>query len=137
MTFYEAAAAPDTIPLGTVDHAIAVYEPGGAIAAMAEIRNAVATCPADEQENGTTLKYKLLAPKNQGDDVILVEETWTPPPADAPPYPMTSKGLISIVRIGDVVTVLNVYGWEGINADPAVAQAYTDLAVAAITKWRR
>jgi hypothetical protein len=136
IVFFEVNASPDTIPDGTVDHTIAVYQPGAAAVAMAEIRNAVAACPTDDQEDGVALKYELLAPKNQGDDVLLIQETWTPPADGTAPDAGPSKGLISIVRVGDVLTVLKVYGWEGIDADRAVTQAYTDLAVRTITKWR-
>lgn len=136
LTFFEVNAAPDTIPLGTVDHTIAVYQNGGATVAMAELRNAVAACPTDAQEDGVTLKYALLTPKNQGDDALLVQETWTPPADGTAPEAGPSKGLISIVRVGEVLTILKVYGWEGIDADAAVTQSYTDLAVQAVKKWR-
>jgi hypothetical protein len=136
--FYSSVnAPPDYVPLGTVDQTISVYEPGGAEAAMSEIRAAVIACPSEKADNGGTAKYRLLTPKDTGDDVILIEETWTPPPSDSPPYPSVTKQLYYFVRIGDVLTELFVTGWEDIDADRSVGDDYTNRAVRAIERWRQ
>jgi hypothetical protein len=136
--FYRIGAGPTNIPDGTVDQTIAVYEPGGAEAFMGEIRAAVAACSSDRLDGGGTVKYRLLTPKDVGDDAILVEQAWTPPPpSGSPPYPSASKALISVVRVSDVVTILYAMGWEDIDADRSVTEDYTDRAIRAIEKWRQ
>jgi hypothetical protein len=121
------------IPDGTVSQTISVYRPGGAVAAMAELRAAVAACPSEKLSAETTVTYKILPPYALGDDALLVEQTWS---TTSPEFPSTPKSLLAAVRIGDAVTTLWVTGWEGIDADPAVAGDYSRLAAQALQNWR-
>jgi hypothetical protein len=134
--FYDVNAAQDAIPLGTIQHTIAVYRPGGAAAAMTDWRAAVAACPSERLDTGATVTYRLATPKDQGDDAILIEAVWHAAPADAGQFPSPVTSLVSIVRVGDVVTILYAVGWEGIDADRSVTLDYTDRAVLAIETWR-
>jgi hypothetical protein len=124
---------------GTVSQTITVYEAGGAVAAMAQLRAAVSACPTDTERSPSSTHSHRLAPATaRGDDSLLLETTFDYPagPTEQPPYPARLTFMLSVVRLGDVVTMLNVSGWEGLDADPVIAERYTELAVTAINAWR-
>jgi len=131
--YYSPGAGGENIPEGTVDNTISLYQPGSGPVAMQQIRAALQACPHDRRD-GSVVDYKLLAAPSLGDEALLVQETWNPQPGTQW-VPVTS--LATIVRVGDVVTVLLFLGWEGLNVDPAVANDYTTRAVRAIEAWLR
>lgn len=130
--FHSVDARAESIPSGTAEQTIAVYRSGGAAAAIADFRAAVTACPAEKLDTGATATYRFLAPSPVGNEALLIEQAWKNPPD----YPDTVHSLLSIARTGDVVTILWVAGWEGIDADSGVTSDYTARAVAAIDKWR-
>ena len=101
---------------------------------MQQIRAAVQACPHDRRD-GSVVDYRLLTAPSLGHEAMLIQETWNPQPGTAWTMPVTS--LATVVRVGDVVTVLLFVGWEGLNVDPAVANDYTTRAVRAIEAWLR
>jgi hypothetical protein len=118
------------LPGGTVDQTIFAYAPGGAEAAMRNLRAGIQDCP---QYHGFT--YTLTNATSRGDDSLLMRSQYIPTSSNAP---IPENSLYSIVRVGDVVTMLYVAGWEGMweeDKDPVLADQYTGLAVTAIENW--
>jgi hypothetical protein len=131
--YYNPGAGGENIPEETVDHTISLYQSGAGPAAMQQIRAALQACPHDRRD-GSVVDYTLLTAPSLGDEAMLIQETWNPQPGTKW-IPVTS--LATVVRVGDVVTVLLFVGWEGLNASPAVANDYTTRAVTAIEAWLR
>jgi hypothetical protein len=132
LMYYAPGSTSDNVPDGTVAQTITVYRPNGATAAMRELRSALTACPRDTTDNGSTLSYRLPIPKHYGDDTILIEETWNGAAESTNP-PVSS--LFYVVRISNVITILQLVGWEGLNAAPATADEFTTRAVEAVHTW--
>jgi hypothetical protein len=133
LSYFDSIATAQDNPQWIIGDTITVYRAAGAVAAMTDLRAALSACPRDSRD-GATLSYRLPTPKPYGDDRILIEETWNAPPdSTQPPY----ATLFSVVRVGDVVTVLQVAGWDGSNAAADIADSFTGLAVSAIVSWHR
>jgi len=130
--YYAPGSTSDNIPDGTVAQTITVYRSNGATDAMRELRNALTACPRDSIDNGATLSYRLPAPKHYGDDAVIIEETWNGGPGSTNP-PVSS--LFYVVRVKNVITILQLVGWEGANAAPATTEEFTTRAIGALQTW--
>jgi hypothetical protein len=121
-----------TAPRATVYQTITVYKAGGASKFMLQLRTVTEGCQNDPV-GGSILDYQPLPwPSGPGDDYLLVERTTDP---TGPPAPTVSY--LFAIRIGDVVTVINLYGRDGQNADAMTARSIADRAAATINQWRR
>jgi hypothetical protein len=122
-----AGSAPDA----WIHQTITTYQPGGAEKFMLQMRTVTQDCRGDA-DGGSIVDYRQLPwQPSRGDDSLLVERGADP----TGPAPPTISYLV-VVRLGDVVTVLNVYGPDGGDADRTVAETVAEAGIAAIARWR-
>lgn len=126
-------AEPWYVPDGTFYHTITSYPNGVAATWMAEMRAAVRDCPT-QTIDGSTYRQRPISGTRYGDDSLLVEISNPDPPGYGTPKSDVIS-LVSVVRVGNVVTVLYAQGWEGTSAEPDIVDDYTRRAVAAIRAW--
>jgi hypothetical protein len=127
-------ADPTYVPDGSFDHTITSYPNGVAATWMAELRAAVRDCPT-QTISGFTYRQRLLAGTRYGDDSMLIEVSTPNRDVNGNPTGGNEIRLVSVVRVGNVVTVLYEQGWEGTSSDRAMVDDYTRRAVAAIVAW--
>jgi hypothetical protein len=131
-SIYQAPGTPaDYVPHGTVHQTITGYRAGGAAAFMDRLRATAADC-ATYRQDGTEVTFEILDPPDDGDEAVLLERTW---PATEPEY---SPGVahVAVVRVGDVVTVLYVRGWETADSELEYVNRFVEWSVSAIEDWR-
>ncbi|RLQ04285.1 hypothetical protein EAD96_15505, partial [Micromonospora sp. BL1] len=135
---YRRAGAPaDEVPSGNYRHSITIYRPGGAGAALAELRAAVRACP-EQPARGTppaTVRQRLLPDSGYGDESVLFETRTPYRDANGDPSGGDEVHLVRAVRSGDVVTVLWEQGWESTSTQRAQFDADSRRAVEAIRRW--
>jgi hypothetical protein len=54
-----------------------------------------------------------------------------------PQIPIGFSAYVSVVRLGDVVSVLHAVGWEGATVERAEIDSFTEQAIRRIRAWRR
>jgi hypothetical protein len=129
--YYSPEAKEGYIPNGTVSHTITVYRSGGAARALSELRAAVTACPT-ETDGANTYTHEVVSAPTRGDGSLLVKVTGT-----NTQIPIGYAAYVSVVRLGDVVSVLSAVGWEGATVERADIDSFTQQAVRRITTWRR
>lgn len=128
---YQINPTPGATPDGTFDQTITVYRSTGAREFMAQVRAAVANCAKDGND-----RYKMVSAPKHGDDSFTFEKRYPTVDPDGKPIGGDDVRLISVVRLGDVVTVLYERGWEaGWSADPDAVASYTKKAVTRLNAW--
>lgn len=125
---------PTYVPDGSFDHTITSYPNGAAATWMAQLRAAVADCP-NQTINGFGYRQRLLGGASYGDDSLLIEVSTPNRDVNGTPTGGNEIRLVSVVRVGNVVTVLHEQGWEGTSSDRALVDDYTRRAVTAIQAW--
>jgi hypothetical protein len=128
--YYSPEAQEGYIPNGTVSHTITVYRSGGAARALSELRAAVTACPT-RTDGPNTYTHEIVSTPRRGDGSLLVKVTG----ANAQ-IPIGYAAYVSVVRLGDVVSVLFAVGWEGATVERAEIDSFTQQAVRRITAWR-
>jgi hypothetical protein len=128
--YYSPEAKEGYIPNGTVSHTITVYRSGGAARALSELRAAVTACPT-ETDGANTYTHEVVSAPTRGDGSLLVKVTGT-----NTQIPIGYAAYVSVVRLGDVVSVLSAVGWEGATVERADIDSFTQQAVRRITTWR-
>ncbi|MDG4825895.1 hypothetical protein O7635_28950 [Asanoa sp. WMMD1127] len=117
-----------TVPAGVVTQTIIAYRPGGADDLMRRVRADLDSCDTRTAE-GLTTTITSEPPPSYGDEAIQVLE-------------VVKQGQRQwdlravIVRVGDVVTVVTVDGWEDFPSDPADLRLFARLAIETIEEWR-
>jgi hypothetical protein len=111
---------------------ITVYDQDRASRFLDELRDAIADCRSEGDH-----RYRIVSAPKRGDESLMFEDRY---PTVVPPEDTPTGGhdvrLISVVRIGDVVTILYETGWEaGWSADPDVMNSFTTKAVNRIRSW--
>jgi hypothetical protein len=133
VTYFPPDAVEGNVPDAQVYHTVTVYQPGRAAAAMAEVRAAVTACPTTKElDTGATVSYRLVPTSNRGDEILMVERTWRNPPDF--PGPVIERTVV--MRYGDVVSVVVLQGWEGLNLPLSLAESFADQAERTIRAWR-
>jgi hypothetical protein len=119
-------------PLGILTETISVHRGSGAVDAMRRLRTELARC--DERDDGDSkVAFATERAPRSGDDAVLIVETVFPPENTLPgPW----KDRVAVIRIGDVVVVITVEGWEGAAVDRADVDLFVRLAAKAIDDWR-
>jgi hypothetical protein len=130
IAFHSPEAPEGYVPSGTVNHTITVYRSGGAARALAELRAAVTACPT-ETDGATTYTHAVVSAPKRGDGSVLVKVTGA-----SSQIPIGYSAYVSVVRLGDVVSVLFAVGWEGATVERAQIDSFTQQAVRRITAWR-
>ncbi|BCB75580.1 hypothetical protein GCM10022251_28070 [Phytohabitans flavus] len=131
VTYWTAPGREGYVPDGTFRQSIRVYEPGRASRFVDELRDAVAACPSDGDR-----RYRTVSAPKQGDQSLMFEVRYPTKDPEGNPTGGDDVRLVSVVRIGDVVTILYETGWEaGWSAEPDVVNAFTDKAVDRIRSW--
>jgi hypothetical protein len=128
--YYSPEAQEGYIPSGTVSHTITVYRSGGAARALSEWRAAVVACPTETDGPNSYTHEVVTAPK-RGDGSLLIKITGT-----NSQIPIGFAAYVSVVRLGDVVSVLYATGWEGATVERAEIDSFTLQAVRRVTAWR-
>jgi hypothetical protein len=127
---YHESPTVGSSPDASVHQTVTVYQSGGAERFMLQLRTVTEDCHNDP-DGGAIVDYRPASAGGPGDDYVLVERTTDPtgPPAATLSY-------LVAIRLGDVVTVLNVYGPDGRDADRGVTDYLVERAVSAISQWR-
>ncbi len=137
MAFYnEPPLIPDSTPTGTVHHLIMVSDE--ATVYMAGLRSLIGDgCTTEHAATPgqTTTKARVLPAPTRGDDSLLIEMHWSTTIEDCCPPNPNFIYHISVTRVGTVLSVIVVQGWEGFSEDRAHAELFTDLALAAVREW--
>ncbi|MBU8856907.1 MULTISPECIES: hypothetical protein [unclassified Micromonospora] len=137
LPYRRTGASADEVPSGIYRHSITIYRPGGAVAALAELRAAVRACP-EQPARGTppvTVRQRLLPDSGYGEESVLFETRTPYRDANGDPSGGDEVHLVRAVRSGDVVTVLWEQGWESTSTQRAQFDADSRRAVEAIRRW--
>jgi hypothetical protein len=106
---------------------LALFEPGGAVRAMGELRRASSSCPEFDArlEDGTAVRVQLreMALRRVGDEAYAVRLTARPVGPGAPRY-----GYLAVGRLGPVLSVLRHLGPTG-RADEEQVSAMLSRAL--------
>ncbi|BCB91278.1 hypothetical protein [Phytohabitans suffuscus] len=130
-TYWKAPGREGYVPDGTFRQTIRVYGAGAASRFLGEVRAAVADCPADGND-----RYRPVSAPRRGDESLMFELRYPTRSVEGDPTGGDDVRLVSVVRIGDVVTILYETGWEdGWSAEPDVVNAFTGKAVDRIRSW--
>jgi len=137
MSYYnEHQIDANQVPTGTVHHLISVSDQ--AVSYLAGLRSLISdgcTTELGATPGQTTQRFRVLPASTRGDDSLLIEMRWsTTNDQCCPPQPDFTHYL-SVTRIGTVLSVILVDGWEGDSADRQTAELFTDQAVAAVQDW--
>ncbi|MBB5870877.1 hypothetical protein F4553_004256 [Allocatelliglobosispora scoriae] len=126
----------DFVPDGGLTQTITLYQPGGAEQFLSELRAIIGSCPRGKANNRPT-RYAIASGAKAGDDSFVFSMTaaWHSDPSNDDSPMVDETRLISVVRIGDVVTVLWERGWEGGSSDARQVDVLTGRAVARINTW--
>jgi hypothetical protein len=127
-------ADPSYVPDGSFDHTITSYPNGVAATWMAELRTAVENCRT-QTISGFTYRQRLVAGTRYGDESMLIEVSTPNRDVNGNPTGGDEIRLVSVVRVGNVVTVLYEQGWEGTSSDRALVDDFTRRAVSAVRAW--
>ncbi|MDG4834668.1 hypothetical protein O7627_35970 [Solwaraspora sp. WMMD1047] len=123
----------DYVPQGILYQTITSYRGTGAAAFMTQLAEVVRDCPTGN-EGDLTARYRLLDTGQRADGTLLIEVRTGQLDIEGNPSG-TATNLVSVVRVGPVVTVLRDAGWEGAETVPDLHDEFTRLAVLAIEDW--
>ena len=125
------------IPDGTFEQTVTRYQPGAAMKFMSDLRAAVAGCANDTTDERPT-RYAVVAEGFAGDGSLLFSMTaaYAKDPVNDPDGEKADvTRLISVVRVGDAVTILWEQGWEDGGSDRALVDLMTSRVVKRIEAW--
>ncbi|MFC6019474.1 hypothetical protein ACFP2T_25105 [Plantactinospora solaniradicis] len=115
----------------------ACYEDRSAAAFMDQLADAVQDC-RQESDGPRTTRYSLLTAPDQGDEALLIRIRRDVVDINTDEVTGTADNLVTVVRIGPVVTILHDIGWEsGFETRPEVMENFTRLAADTIDDWLR
>jgi hypothetical protein len=107
-------------PTGAVGQQIITFSDGGAATYLTDLRALLGNGCTEEEE----IVVRPVDDERRGDDSILIE--------------VSDRGQVQtyqwVIRIGDVLTVITVLGYESIE-DRATADNFADLGYAAFRAW--
>jgi hypothetical protein len=130
-------SAVTNVPDGVVRQTVAVYKADGAKDFMADVRAAVGDCATETDDaDDLTSTYKLISPVDVGDDSIRVEERYTAESSPDSQELASFTQQISIVRVGDAVTILWTSSYENDSAIDKTVVALTRAAHKNLADWR-
>ncbi|WP_203719339.1 hypothetical protein, partial [Asanoa siamensis] len=118
---------------GTVTQTIIAYRPGGAADLMRRVRDDVDSCRT-RTSGGLTVTIRAEAAPRYGDESIQVLEEVRAPADTNGPTEWDVRAVV--IRVGDVVTVVMVDGWERSPSEPADVPIFARRAVETIEEWR-
>jgi hypothetical protein len=133
--FRNEATPPDSVVDGSLQHTVTVHRGDGAEEFMSALRAAVNACPEDTVE-GTRYRYRLADGGRVGDDSILMERQYEQPESVESTTLVWRTALVSAVRVGDAVTVVDATGWEGTDVTAERMVDLTDAAYRRLDDWR-
>jgi hypothetical protein len=133
-TWYGDPADPIVTTIrGSVAQTISVYEPGGAAAAMRRLRSELDSCRSRSDANAD-VTFTTQGPPSHGDEGVYLVETFQTTKENYRPPRWAEH--VTVVRVGEVITVLRVTVFEGGFPDRADVDLFVRLAVDAIDDWR-
>lgn len=135
LTYWE-KPAPGNPPDGTFYQTITAYRSDGAKRFMRQLRDAVNACPTQTLD-GVSYRQRLLPGSSYGDQSLLFEVRYPAFFGDGEPTGAEDVRLVSVVRVGTVVTVLNQRGWEPgwPPVQRSVFEDFTRTASARLRSW--
>jgi len=125
---YDFDPTPETTPTGTVDEVLTIFAPGGARQYLADVRSAAQRCPGGSGEPSES--YAIVDSATAGDESIVVSRTFYP---DYGGQTIAITSFTAVVRLGDLVAVVAVHGWE---TNSAVRAHADEIVAAAVTRAR-
>jgi len=131
ITYWNDASHEGQVPDGTFRQTITVYDPDRAGRFLEEIKDAVANCPTEGEH-----RYRMVTAPKRGDESLMFEDRYPTEDPDGNPTGGDDVRLVSVVRVGYVVTILYETGWEaGWSAEPDVVSSFAGKAVSRIRSW--
>lgn len=131
LAYYNAGTPEGSTPDGTIMQTITVYDAGRASRFMDEVRDAVADCPSEGDD-----RYRMVSAPKRGDESLMFEKRYPTLDVEGNKTGGDDVRLISVVRVGDVVTILYETGWEdGWSAEQSVMNTFTTKATNRIRSW--
>ncbi|MGX7669032.1 hypothetical protein [Plantactinospora sp. DSM 117369] len=128
---------PGHVPDAYLVQTITSYEDRAASTFMDQLADAVRDC-RQESDGPRVIRYKLLTAPDRGDEALLIQIRSDVLDINTNEATGTADTLVSVVRIGPVVTILHDISWEsGVETQPEVMQNFTRLAVDGIDNWLR
>nr|MDT0662757.1 hypothetical protein [Micromonospora sp. DSM 115978] len=123
----------DFIPHGILYQTITSYRGDAAAAFMTQLADAVRACPTG-RKGDLTVRFQLVGSTGGEQEALVFEMETELLDVEGGPGG-TATNLVTVVRVGPVVTVLRDEGWEGSSTVPDLQSDFTRLAVAAIEDW--
>lgn len=135
---YRRPGTPVTnVPDGVLRQTITVHRADGAEEFMADLRAAVRGCRTETDDQGDrTARYRLINPVGVGDDSVRIEEKTTGAAAPDSDEQAVYTQQISVVRVGDAVTIIWTGGYENDSAIDSTVVALTRAAHRNVANWR-
>lgn len=128
----------DYVPDGTISQGIAVFDgEQGAARLMDRVGRAVDDCP-----RMAGVRYSLADPalplsSARPDDHLLIDVNEPGVDlGDGQPDPARVNHYVSVLRVGDTVTLLTLRGWEASETDLADVQRLASRATVRLLDWR-
>jgi hypothetical protein len=144
---YQQAATPEfSTPDGTTRQTIVLMDSARAAEdLMASVDARVAACPEESTlEDPSQVTYSLADPAlpsslAQPDRHVLIDvsRSYEPYWEIAPEGVDRFDTFVSVVQVGDVVSFLEVRGWEASDTSPQEVRLLAGLAVKRLADWRR
>jgi hypothetical protein len=108
---------------------------------MERIRGYLAGCPEETTEEPGDIRYLLADPATpqSSDDHVLIDVSYRLGyllGTDGPTSPDRVDQYVSVLRVGEVVTFLEIRGWEASDTDLADVHRLARLATARVLEWR-
>jgi hypothetical protein len=125
-----------TTPTGTIHHYISVSD--DAAAYMAALRTRIGdgcTTELGASPGQTTMRFRVLSAPSRGDESLFIEMHWSSTIEECCPPNGEFTNYVSVTRVGTVLSVLLVAGWEGDSTDRQTAELLTDRALATVQDW--
>src|SRR5262245_8947880 len=110
---------------GTAYHVVTRYHAGGGVRYLADLRMLLSRC-SERSFPDLEFRYQIVATRFAGDESMLISETSI---GDYGGEVIADVNLIGVVRLRDVVIVVNVAGWEISSARRPDADRLIDAAV--------
>lgn len=131
LVYWKTASHDGRTPDGSFTQTITVYDPDRASRFLDEVRDAVASCPSDGDD-----RYRMVSAPRRGDESLMFEKRYPTKDVGGNPTGGDDVRLVSVVRVGDVVTIIYETGWEdGWSAEPDVMNTFSGKATSRIRSW--
>jgi hypothetical protein len=117
---------------GDAGESIIAFSPGGATAYIMDLRDQLDRCATVDRGDGHVWYQTIVGDNFDGDESLIWQKNWTGP---EPGGTFTETELIAVVRLGDVLVVVDAFGkkvyLDATTRSTPVDRALVDRLVAA------